>query len=231
MPLFGIGLCVSVQFAVFEKMKRLFSMRNASLQVGNDHEQVTALSLNQMAISGSVAGIANTIFSGPVEHIRIRMQARTEQFSGALDCIKRIYAGGGLCAIYQGQVMTMLRDGVGFGAYFFSYEALVAQHQSAANVSRSQIEAWRLVTYGAIAGVSFWSVAFPLDVMKTKIQTDAYKRGEGRRFPTGIACARHIMVTEGISGFFRGFLPCFLRSAPVNAATFMAFEYAMRILN
>ncbi|KAM0682539.1 Mitochondrial carrier protein ymc2 [Mitosporidium daphniae] len=229
-PLFGIGLCVSVQFAALEQMKRFFSA-NRILGANSDSGKTAQLSLGQMAVSGCVAGIANTVFSGPVEHIRIRLQARTENFTGATDCIRRIYGGGGLRAIYQGQIMTMLRDGVGFGAYFFSYEALVARHQNATKVARSKIETWRLMAYGAIAGVSFWSVAFPFDVIKTKIQVDSYKLGEKRKFPTALACARHIFSTDGVSGFFRGFVPCFLRSAPVNAATFVAFEYAMRVLN
>ena len=34
----------------------------------------------------------------------------------------------------------------------------------------------------------------------------------------------------GLAGFFRGFAPCMIRAAPVNASTFLAFELAMRAL-
>jgi len=66
-PLLGIGLCVSIQFAGLEYSKRLFSARNIASGVGDG-----PLTGTQYFASGVIAGLANSVVSGPVEHIRIR---------------------------------------------------------------------------------------------------------------------------------------------------------------
>ncbi len=42
--------------------------------------------------------------------------------------------------------------------------------------------------------------------------------------------ARAIYTEAGLRGFWRGFAPCILRAFPANAACFVAFEIAMRLL-
>lgn len=189
----------------------------------------------QLLIAGSVAGLANTTVAGPIEHIRIRLQASKDVFSGPFHCISKIYRSSGIRGIFQGHTMIMIRDGLGFGAYFLVYEALVQKairHKIATgseNCTRDSLEAWKLVLFGGAAGAAFWSMVFPVDVIKSKIQTDSYIAKE-RKYPQIAGCIRSVWMSEGIPGFFKGFIPCFLRSAPVNAATFMAFEMAMRAL-
>jgi hypothetical protein len=69
-PLLGIGACVSIQFGALEYAKRLFAARNAT--AGRGGEGGRDLSGGQLLLSGVAAGLANSVVSGPVEHIRIR---------------------------------------------------------------------------------------------------------------------------------------------------------------
>lgn len=66
-PLLGIGLCVSIQFGGLEYSKRIFSSRNIASGVSDG-----SLTGSQYWASGVIAGVANSVVSGPVEHIRIR---------------------------------------------------------------------------------------------------------------------------------------------------------------
>ena len=66
-PLLGIGVCVSIQFAGMEYSKRLFSTRNVASGIGDG-----SLTGSQYFASGVIAGLSNSVVSGPVEHIRIR---------------------------------------------------------------------------------------------------------------------------------------------------------------
>jgi solute carrier family 25 carnitine/acylcarnitine transporter 20/29 len=43
-------------------------------------------------------------------------------------------------------------------------------------------------------------------------------------------CAAKTLATEGIGGFYKGFVPCILRAFPANAATFFAFEVTMDLI-
>jgi solute carrier family 25 carnitine/acylcarnitine transporter 20/29 len=68
-PLLGIGLCVSIQFGALEWSKRLFAQQN--LLQGKGGERGLTLSGGQLYVAGIFAGVANSVVSGPVEHIRI----------------------------------------------------------------------------------------------------------------------------------------------------------------
>jgi solute carrier family 25 carnitine/acylcarnitine transporter 20/29 len=69
-PLLGTGVCVSIQFGVLEYTKRYFAGRN--LANGQGGMGGKDLSAGQLLVAGVLAGLANGVVSGPVEHIRIR---------------------------------------------------------------------------------------------------------------------------------------------------------------
>ncbi len=51
-----------------------------------------------------------------------------------------------------------------------------------------------------------------------------------RRFPRWKDAAMEIWRRDGPRGFWRGFVPCFLRAFPANAVALAAFEGVMRAL-
>ena len=97
--------------------------------------------------------------------------------------------------------------------------------------------AWRVLLCGGIAGVMTWASIFPLDVIKTRLQTQAVfdVRGErGQQQPlletsrdsTSIdpshrkgawSIAKDIYWHEGLKVFFRGLGVCSIRAFVVNA--------------
>ena len=55
-------------------MKRYFAEENRKVHYGGEEGKL--LSGGQLVIAGIVAGLANGIVSGPVEHIRIRVSSK-----------------------------------------------------------------------------------------------------------------------------------------------------------
>ncbi|ODQ67489.1 mitochondrial carrier [Nadsonia fulvescens var. elongata DSM 6958] len=226
-PLIGVGACVSIQFGVNEFMKRMFTGRNIQAGMAD-----TRLSSGQFYLSGAAAGIANGFLASPIEHIRIRLQTQTSVpllYNGPIDCIKKMYVGSGFAGIFRGLNPTLIREGHGMGMYFLAFEALVKKDMSRNKIERKEIPGWRLCTYGAAAGYAMWFTCYPIDVIKSKLQTDALSK-TSQQYSSAIDCAKKIYTTNGIRGFFRGFLPTILRAAPVNACTFYAFELAIRYM-
>lgn len=97
-PLLGVGLCVSIQFGVVERVKREFASRNArAAGVPQGAESLLGigpkafpLTSPQLYAAGVSAGVANSFVAGPVEHIRIRLQTQATQiYSGPLDCARK----------------------------------------------------------------------------------------------------------------------------------------------
>ncbi|ODV80851.1 mitochondrial carrier [Suhomyces tanzawaensis NRRL Y-17324] len=217
-PLIGVGACVSVQFSVNEYMKRYY----------DDKLNGAPLSLTQFFTCGAIAGFANGFLASPIEHIRIRLQTQTgsvKQFHGPIDCGKKLVAANGL---YKGLLPTLVRESVGLGIYFATYEALIARELKGTTLARNDIPGWKLCAFGGLSGYTLWIGIYPIDVIKSKLQTDSLK---SPTYKGSLSVFRDVWAKKGIKSFYRGFIPTILRAAPANGATFAVFELTMRLLN
>ena len=73
-----------------------------------------------------------------------------------------------------------------------------------------------------------WTCTFPLDVLKSRIQT--LPESTPRELTTVAYHARQVHQESGLRGFYRGWLPTIVRSFPVNAATFYVYELTLQAL-
>jgi len=220
-PLIGVGACVSVQFSVNEYMKRFYDSKSDG----------KPLSLVQYFNCGAAAGFANGFLASPIEHIRIRLQTQTgnqKLFNGPIDCAKKVYQASGITGIYKGLLPTLFRESVGLGIYFATYEALVGREIKTTNIARNDIPAWKLCLFGGLSGYALWIGIYPVDVIKSKLQTDNIKTPQYRG---SIDVFKDVLAKNGIKGFYKGFVPTILRAAPANGATFAVFEVTMRMLS
>ncbi|KXS12842.1 mitochondrial carrier [Gonapodya prolifera JEL478] len=241
-PLIGIGACVSIQFFANEYMKRFFTNRNLTSIPPSERSATKPppLTTVQLLISGAASGIANSVLSAPVEHIRIRLQVQTTEadaiatgrtfYKGPVDAIRRIYAERGIAGVWKGQGVTVAREILAYSAYFVTYESLVQRYMEREGITdRTKLPMAKAMGYGAVAGFGFWIACFPVDVIKSKIQLDHLDPAK-RLYRSSWHCLTHTFRAEGVPGLFRGFVPCMLRAAPVNSFTFAAFEIAMNLL-
>src|SRR5947207_4927563 len=134
------------------------------------------LTYAQYYLAGAYAGIGNSGLSGLIEHIRIKLQTQPsgnkKLYNGPRDCIRKIYSIDGIKGIYRAQVPTILREGQAYGLWFLTYEYLVQRSVSTTGVKRDDLPAWKLCGFGAIAGLILWLGSYPLDVIKSRMQSD-----------------------------------------------------------
>lgn len=230
-PLLGIGVCVSIQFGVLEYAKRIFTAQN--LARGEGGEEGKMLGGGQLVIAGVAAGLANGVVSGPVEHIRIRLQTQSNtnpMYKGPFNAMKQIVSQYGIAGLFKGQAVTFLREATGYGVYFLAYEKLVQREMTQKGIRRDQINPMNSVLYGATAGYALWAVIYPIDMIKSRMQTDGFTPSTGQKYASARDCVRKVWRTEGISAFTRGLGPTLIRSPFANGATFLGFEMASRLL-
>ncbi|TVY88662.1 Carrier protein YMC1, mitochondrial, partial [Lachnellula willkommii] len=169
-PLIGIGACVSVQFGAFHEARRRFEARNATLNPLN-----AGLSYGQYYAAGAFAGIANSVISGPIEHVRIRLQTQPHGagrlYSGPLDCVRKLSAHEGvLRGLYRGEAVTVLREAQAYGMWFLAFEYMMNADAARNRVERKEIPSWKIAFYGGLAGEALWLGSYPFDVVKSKMQ-------------------------------------------------------------
>lgn len=215
-PLLGVGAVVSIQFGVNEKTKQL-----AKKLTGRSE-----LLLPHLFGCGMVAGTANTVVSAPVEHTRIRMQIQGTSSVSAVQCVKSIVQGYGLKGLYRGVFPTLWRDSISMGIYFSMYEwvtrSLLAPHQTKADLTMAGV-----AFAGGLAGVTLWFATFPIDMIKTKIQTDSLQNPAYKSMKD---CFQKVYQANGLRGLYKGLAPCLFRAVPANSVTFIAFEAVSKLL-
>ncbi|KAF4126037.1 solute carrier family 25 (mitochondrial carnitine/acylcarnitine transporter), member 20/29 [Geosmithia morbida] len=229
-PLIGIGACVSVQFGAFHQARRWLEARNLASSPGGSG----SLSYWQYAQAGAFAGVANSFLSGPIEHIRIRLQSQPHGagrlYDGPLDCVRKLGAHDGvLSGVYRGQVVTMWREAFAYGAWFTSFEWMMNQDARRNGVDRADLPAWKVALWGGLAGEALWLASYPFDVVKSKMQTDGY--GAAQKYKSMRHCVAATYAAGGLGGFFKGIGPTLLRAMPVSACTFATVEFTMKLLN
>ena len=97
------------------------------------------------------------------------------------------------------------------------------------NITRTQISPLHQLSYGALSGYALWIMVYPLDVIKSKIQTDAFDP-KSAKYKGVLDCFNKTFAGQGWAGFYRGFGACMLRAGPANAVTFAAYEVTMNII-
>jgi solute carrier family 25 carnitine/acylcarnitine transporter 20/29 len=222
-PLIGVGACVSIQFYAFHETKRQLIAYNQ--KHGNP---INSLTYPQFYLAGAIAGLANTIVSSPVEHLRILMQTQTDgRYRGPFDAAKQIVATHGVSGLFRGMGITFLREFQAYGIWFLTFEYLMARECAKPSViSRNDIPTWKLMTFGALAGEALWLASYPLDVIKSQVQSAPF---DGPKL-TGWEAAKNTLRIRGFQGFWRGIVPTLLRAVPASASTFASVELTLRLL-
>ncbi|KAL7754903.1 hypothetical protein ACKLNR_015243 [Fusarium oxysporum f. sp. zingiberi] len=228
-PLLGVGACVSIQFGAFHFFSEQFD--NFNKQQHSNHEG--SLSLGQVYLAGGLAGVTNSVISGPIKRIRIRLQTQPhgekKLYSGVSDCVRKIWQHQGISGIYRGQAVTILREFHGYGVWFAAYEGLVQHVARMEGKSRSEIESWKFAVCGGLAGEFLWLLSHPLDVIKSKMQSDGF--GHDQKYKTTREAIRQTWRMGGVSGLFEGIGPALLRAMPVSAGTFATVEVVRKMLS
>ena len=113
--------------------------------------------LPQYYLAGCFAGLTNSLISGPIEHIRIRLQTQPHGslalYSGPFDCARKIISQAGILrGLYRGQVATLIREGHGIGVWFASYEVFLGLAAQRQGKRRDELPSWQIAVCGGLAG-------------------------------------------------------------------------------
>ncbi len=102
--------------------------------------------------------------------------------------------------------------------WFLTFEYLMNWEAARNGIRREEISTPKIAFYGGIAGEALWLASYPLDVVKSKMQSDGF--GDGMRYKSMRDCFAQTWRSEGMRGFWKGLGPTLLRAMPVSAGTF-----------
>ncbi|KAL9099003.1 MAG: hypothetical protein Q9187_009562, partial [Circinaria calcarea] len=195
----------------------------------------TPFSIAQISAAGFFSAIPMTLITAPFERVKVLLQIQGQKtlapgekprYSGGLDVVRQLYAEGGIRSVFRGSVMTLARDGPGSAAYFATYEYVKRKlaPKDANGKPTGELSLTAIMTAGGAAGVAMWIPVFPIDTIKSRLQS-----AEGR--PTIGGVVRGVYASGGLKAFFPGMGPAMARAVPANAATFLGVELAHKFMD
>jgi hypothetical protein len=186
---------------------------------------------------GSISGCANAlIFVSPVEYIRSQLiyqhtriaegkSLKNGPMNGPLGVIRSTLKSKGVTGLWRGAGITILRDSVGCGCFFASFD-LSKRHlpQITGLEQNSQIVT---IGSGMMAGLGYWAISLPLDALKTLVQS-------GKASSALNVC--HLLVnrdgiTSAVSQLYRGWQLAFGRGIPSAGVTLATYSAVYHYCN
>lgn len=196
-------------WTTYQGAKRVFvpaSPTTAAHASDDDHESAappTALRLAAGHIaSATVAEVVVTSLRNPFEVVKQQMQVGLHPSTRA--AVRTIWAAEGVRGFYAGYGSTIARE-LPFDAIQFSlYEWLKRQWRE--RKGGADLVLWENAVLGSVAGGCAAALTTPLDVVKTRLMTQAGV-AEGHRYAGVVDALTRIAREEGMVSLFAGIRP------------------------
>ncbi|KAI0391399.1 mitochondrial carrier domain-containing protein [Xylariaceae sp. FL0594] len=224
-PLVGVTPMFAVSFWGYDLGKQLVTAYSPPSSPDG------GLSIAQISAAGFFSAIPMTAITAPFERVKVILQVQGQRlkpgeepkYKGGLDVVRQLYREGGVRSVFRGSAATLARDGPGSAAYFAAYEYIKRRLTPLDPVTgkpQGDLSLLAVTAAGGAAGVAMWIPVFPVDTVKSRLQT-----AEGAGVTIG-SVVRDLYKKGGFRAFFPGFGPALARAVPANAATFLGVELA-----
>ena len=180
--------------------------------------------------AGVFSGLIGAFIYAPAERLKCLLQTQKSsggpaKYTGTVDCFTKLMRERGIRAVYRGIGPTLCRESMS-GFWYITYEGLL-KFLRRDGKTRDEVGPITVAFAGATAGVVFWGIAFPFDVIKTRMQVASIEE-----YPRGSRdVIRSVLQNGGIKGLYYGYVPALARAMVVHAGMFLGYEFSMKAMN
>ena len=197
-----------------------------------NYEKVEDLGVVANGFSGFLAAFWSSLALCPTELVKCKLQALRESYTargkdpprtGPYQLTRSILRSEGLPGLFRGLTATFTREMPGYFFFFLAYE-LSRDLLRNEGQTKDDIGAVKTVVSGGIAGVTLWTLIFPADVVKSRLQVS------GSTTPM-LKMMADIYAKEGLLALYNGLGPSLLRTFPATGALFLAYETSKKAMH
>ncbi|KAJ5952646.1 uncharacterized protein N7479_011059 [Penicillium vulpinum] len=223
----------AIKFGAYESAKRAF----ARLEGHNDTKRLLPTS---QFMSGGFGGMVAQCFVYPLDTLKFRMQCETvkdgpigNQLIAAT--ARKVWNKNGLVGFFRGLPLGLVGmfpyAAIDLSTFEYLKRRLLAKKARECGCHEDDVPLGNFATgaIGAISGGFSASIVYPLNVLRTRLQT----QGTIMHPPTYTGIGEVLSVTlktEGPRGLYKGLTPNLLKVAPAMSISYVVYENAKRIL-
>ncbi|XP_010925208.1 calcium-dependent mitochondrial ATP-magnesium/phosphate carrier protein 2 isoform X1 [Elaeis guineensis] len=178
------------------------------------------MNASKYLIAGGVAGAASRTVTAPLDRLKVVMQVQTN-CAHVIPAIKDIWRQGHFLGFFRGNGLNVMKVAPESAIRFYTYEMLKDFIVKANGEDKSDIGASGRLIAGGLAGAVAQTAIYPMDLVKTRLQTYAC---EGGKVPSLGTLSKDIWVHEGPRAFYRGLVPSLLGIIPYAGIDLAAYE-------
>jgi len=184
--------------------------------------------------AGGCAGMTACLLTYPLDFIRARLTLQGGdhvQYRGIWHGLSSVVRDSGVRGMYKGLWPSLVGIFPYIGIDFAVYETLRTHLPPSMKNERGESSRVALFCCGAVAGMVGQTVAYPLDLVRRRMQVQGFG-GTNYTYKGGIlATMKQIVQAEGIQGLYRGMIPNYVKVVPAVSVSFLVYEQMRRILD
>lgn len=179
-------------------------------------------------LAGALADAISVPLFVPGDVITQRLQLSDTPYKHGRDAFKQIVKEHGYGGLFVGLNATLITSTIASAVWWQVYETTKSSLYHKYNVTEylpwptDGVNRWPMIIAGFLAGEITSVVVNPLDVVKTRLQTQ--NNNHHTAYKGTLSGLRELWIEEGISGMFRGVYPKLLSRGPLSAITSLTYE-------
>jgi solute carrier family 25 (mitochondrial phosphate transporter), member 23/24/25/41 len=196
-----------------------------SVLVGSSSpDELSKAGVHHRFFAGACAGVAAQAAIYPLEVTKTRLAVSPPgAYNGIADCIAKTLRADGPRGLFRGMAPSLAGivpyAGVDMGVYFTIKAAWLRRHPHEESPNTLTI-----LAMGAGSSICGQVIAYPLQLIRTKLQTQGSAGYRGPAYSGVVDCATQVFREHGVKGFYRGIGPNFLKAVPAISVSYAVYE-------
>uniref|UniRef100_UPI00398F8B55 calcium-binding mitochondrial carrier protein SCaMC-2-B isoform X1 n=1 Tax=Pristiophorus japonicus TaxID=55135 RepID=UPI00398F8B55 len=181
-----------------------------------EEEKQTGMWWRQLVAGGGAGAVSRTC-TAPLDRLKVLMQVHASKSNNM--CIaggfSHMIKEGGIRSLWRGNGINAIKIAPESALKFMAYEQikrLIGSNQQTLGIQE------RLIA-GSLAGVIAQSTIYPMEVLKTRLALRKTGQYSGM-----LDCAKHIFKKEGMTAFYKGYVPNMLGIIPYAGIDLAIYE-------
>ncbi|XP_056229172.1 mitochondrial uncoupling protein 2-like [Seriola aureovittata] len=206
----------SVRIGLYDTIKQVYSRGSETAGIG------------ARLLAGCTTGAMAVAFAQPTDVVKVRFQAQVRRpesgsvrrYNGTFDAYKTIARDEGVKGLWKGCLPNIARNAIVNCSELVTYD-IIKELILKYNLMTDNMPCHFTAAFAA--GFCTTIVASPVDVIKTRFMNSVPGQYSG-----AINCALTMLIKEGPTAFYKGFVPSFLRLGSWNIVMFVSYEQIKR---